>query len=246
MARRPSKTDPAVLARLDVGWQLLLQSSRSAPADCGSAPVRRNCFERVDVVDPLFESAEQGAVFVVESVSGCGDNLLTASVTVTHFDAKSGALKAFVRTAIVLQNTATEPDQPKGKADAEYNRPWIEKVIYGILSVWIPRQWYPSSISKLSIQSPGRASRLTSFNVSNLHVIAGQNSFMNLKSTTSLKRGRPSSQNDPTFGTRKHLLTNRSSAVSCHAPDSKQRGISLSKKCCSSAVNVPFNKESPW
>jgi hypothetical protein len=40
-------------------------------------------------------------------------------------------------------------------------------------------------MSKLSIQSPGRASLRTSFNVSNLAVIAGQNSFMNLRSTTS-------------------------------------------------------------
>ena len=146
-------------------------------------------FERVDVVDPLAEPAEQGALLVVDCCSGSGGELVfcsrAAAVTATHLDARSGARKAFVSTAIVLQNTATEPDHPNGKADAQYSRPCIENVMYRWLSAWIPRQWYPSSMSKLSIQSPFRASRRTSFSVSNFVVIAGQNSFMYRRSTTS-------------------------------------------------------------
>jgi hypothetical protein len=85
------------------------------------------------VLDAFLEPTEKGIVFVVESGSGGGGDFSPTPVIATHLDAKSGALKALVRTAIVLQNTETEPDQQKGKADAEYNRPWIEKVMYLML-----------------------------------------------------------------------------------------------------------------
>eukprot|EP01050_Picozoa_sp_SAG11_P002527 SAG11_NODE_129_length_15500_cov_16.145250_14_plen_102_part_00 len=89
-------------------------------------PFRRSAAMRLSALHPasVFEGVLVRTVAVSDRPSGSNELVwFVTAVTGAQFEARSGARKARVSTAIVLQKTETEPDHPNGKADAQYSFP---------------------------------------------------------------------------------------------------------------------------